>query len=210
MKNFILLLPFLIMACTQTTPSMMNTSSVALSRETVVEQVALDNINDGLLSTLASHYASTGSGPLELTMTYDPTSRSFTAMGAVNELKEISQALRYKGVKNVITQTLAVPDGRPSLMVSYDTVLAHAPPDCVAMPGLANNLTGRDLGQYKFGCGVESMLAQQIARPADLEGNDGLGKRGAKREVGVLSDYASGVPREPLDGIEREDLTSGN
>lgn len=215
MKKFIFTIPLLIMAsaitgCTQTTPSMMNTSSVELSRETVVEQVALENINDGLLSTLASHYSSTGSGPLELTMTYNPTSRSFTAMGAVNELKQINQALRYKGVKNVITQTLAVPEGKPSLMVSYDTVLAHAPSDCAPMPGLANNLTGRDLGTYKFGCGVESMLAQQIARPSDLEGNDGLGTRGAERDVNVLRDYALGVPREPLEGIEREDLTSSN
>lgn len=210
MKKLSLILPFLMMACTQTTPSMMNTSSVEVSRELVVEQIALDNINDSVLSQIAAHHLKTGDGALELTMTYDPISQSFTAMNAVHELKHVRDALRYKGIKNMVTQTLAVPEGKPSLMVSYDTVLAHAPSDCVSMPGLDNNLTGRDLGQYKFGCGVESMLARQIARPSDLEGNAGLGKRGAGRESGVIRDYAAGVPREPLEGIERDDLTSGN
>ena len=210
MKKLSLILPLLMMACTQTTPSMMNTSSVELSREMVVEQIALDDINDPVLNQIASHHLKTGDGALELTMTYDPTSRSFTAMNALHELKNIHNALQYKGVRDMTTQTLAVPDGNPSLMVSYDTVLAHTPSDCTSMPGLENNLTDRDLGQYKFGCGVESMLARQIARPSDLQGNAGLGKRDAAREAGVIRDYAAGVPSEPLQGIEREDLTSGN
>jgi type IV pilus biogenesis protein CpaD/CtpE len=209
MKKFILTLPFLLMACTQTTPSMMNVAPVELSRETVVEQIAIDDVNDALLTHIANHHRKSSNGPLELTMTYDPKSRDFTAMNAVNELKSISKALQYKGVYNMVTQTLAVPEGTASLMVSYDTVMAHAPSNCDPMPGLDNNLTGRDLGNYKFGCGVESMIARQIARPADLEGNSTLSKRDARREAAVVEDYSAGVPREPLEGIEREDLTSG-
>jgi len=205
----LLILPFFLVACTQSTPSMMNVAPVELSRETVVEQIALDDVNDRLLSHLANHHRKSSNGPLELTMTYDPTSKDFTAMNAVNELKGVSKALKYKGVHDMVTQTMAVPEGSPSLMVSYDTVLAHAPSGCDPMPGLNNNITGRDLGDYKFGCGVESMIARQIARPADLEGNATLAKRDARREAAVIDGYAAGIPREPLEGIEREDLTSG-
>lgn len=210
MKKLLFTLPFLLMACTQTTPSMMNVAPVELSRETVVEQIVVEDINDTMLAQIANHHRKSSDSALELTMTYDPTSRSFTAMSAVNELKRISTALRYKGVRNMVTQTLAVPEGKPSLMVSYDIVMAHAPSGCDPMPGLDNNQTSRFLGEYKFGCGVESMIARQIARPADLEGNATLGVRDARRDGNVIEGYSAGVPREPLDGIEREDLTSGN
>lgn len=203
-------LPFILMACTQTTPSMMNTSKPELSRETVVEQIAVEDINDGLLSRIAAHHRKSSNGPLELTITYDPKSKSFTAMKAVNELKHVSEVLKYKGVRNMVTQTLVVPEGNPSLLVSYDTVMAHAPSDCDIMPGLDTNKTGRFLGDYKFGCSVETMFTQQIARPADLEGNATLGKRDARRDSVVVEDYAIGNPRPPLEGIERDDLTSGN
>ncbi len=210
MKKIIVILPFLLIACTQTTPSMMNVSPVELSRETVVEQIPLEEINDGLLAQIANHHQKNSNSPLELTMTYDPKSKNFTAMNAVNELKRINKALRYKGVSNMVTQTVAVPEGNPSLMVSYDTVMAHAPSDCDPMPGLNNNQTGRFLGDYKFGCGVESMIARQIARPSDLEGNATLGPRDSRRDSAVIEEYSAGIPREPLEGIEREDLTSGN
>lgn len=214
MKKILFTLPliasFALIACTQTTPSMMNVSPVELSHETVVEQINVTQINDHMLASIANHHRKSSNGPLELTMTYDPKSRDFTAMSAVNELKKVSKALRYKGVRDMITQTLAVPEGNPSLMVSYDTVTAHAPSDCDPMPGLENNLTGRDLGDYKFGCGVESLIARQIARPSDLEGNVTLAKRDARRDANVVESYSAGVPREPLVGIEREDLSSGN
>lgn len=209
-KLFAVFLSFLLVACTQSTPSMMNVSPVEVAKETVVEQIALEDMNDSTLAQLANHYRKNGQGPLELTMTYDPKARDFTAMGAVNELKKVSHALKYKGVNNMVTQTLAVSEGKPSLMVSYDMIMAYAPSDCTPMPGLDNNLTGRDIGDYKFGCAVESMLARQIARPADLEGNATLGKRDARRESVVIEEYSAGVPRQPLEGIEREDLTSGN
>lgn len=210
MKKLLFTLSFFVIGCTQTTPSMMNVSPVELSQETVVEQINVDHINDALLGNIANHHRKSSNSPLELTMTYDPASRDFTAMSAVNELKKIAKALRYKGVKNMITQTVAVPEGNPSLMVSYDTVTAHTPSGCEPMPGLDNNVTGRDLGTYKFGCGVEGLIAQQIARPRDLEGNASLGRRDARRDAGVVESYSAGIPREPLVGIEREDLSSGN
>lgn len=193
----------------QTTPTMMNMSPVEIAHETILEQIPLANINDKTLSILAQQYHQYGSGVIDLTMAYDPKAKNFTAMKAVHELKRVQLTLNKKGVRDIVAQTLPVPDGQPSLMVSFSIARAQAPSDCGEMPGLKNNKTSRFLGDYKFGCGIESILAQQIARPSDLEGKSEMGMRSGRREAIILDGYSSGVPREPLEGVERADLASG-
>lgn len=211
-KSFVLLTclatPLLTACGPQHTPSMMNTSPVELSRETLLDQIPLKHLNENSLTMLAEQYQRNGNGVLDLTMTYDPKAKDFTAMKALHELKHVRAALNKKGVIDITTQTMAVPGGMPSLMVSYDVVKAQAPSDCTPMPGLDNNETGRFIGDYKFGCGVESLLAKQIARPTDLEGQDGLGKRDARRDSVMIEGYSAGVPNPRLEGVERADLTS--
>ncbi len=202
----ILLGTVLLAACTQSTPSMMNSSRIQLSHETAVEQVPLSELTDTNLTILAKQYRQYGSGPLDLVMTYNPKARDFTAMKAVNELKRVEKVLRQKGVADLTTQTLAVPDGKPSLMVSFDTATALAPADCTPMPGLNDYQTGRFIGDYKFGCGVETAFSKQIARPADLEGNSDMGVRSGRRDANMIEGYSAGVPSAPLEGIERSDL----
>lgn len=142
-------------------------------------------------------------------MAFDPKSKTFTAMSALNKLKEVKMKLSRKGVKNIVTETLAVDGAKPALMISFDSVHAQAPSDCEVMPGVTRNKTTRFLGEYKFGCSVETMLAKQITRPADLEGVGGLDDTGSgRRDSNVIESYAAGVPREPLDTIGRSDLGS--
>ncbi|NQZ13858.1 MAG: hypothetical protein HRT94_03395 [Alphaproteobacteria bacterium] len=196
-------------ACTQNSPSMMNTSPVELQKQTVIEQIPLNQINDVLISALADDYQKLGSGVLELTMAFDPKSKTFTAMNALNKLKEVKTKLARKGVRSVVTETLAVEGAQPMLMVSFDTVQAQAPSDCETMPGLEVNKTTRFIDEYKFGCSVETMLARQIARPSDLEGVDGLDNQdGGRRETNIVDAYAAGAPQPALNTIGRGDLGS--
>lgn len=195
-------------ACTQSTPSMMNTAQVELRRETSVEQIPISEVNETNIAVLADQYRKHGTGPLDLTMTYDPRSKDFTAMNARRALQVVENDLRKSGVKDITAQTLAVPEGHASLMVSYNVVDALPPSNCEPMPGLEHNETGRFIGDYKFGCGVEKMFAKQIARPADLEGNSDMGVSEGRRNTVILENYASGQPQQPLEGIERGDLAS--
>lgn len=197
-------------ACTQTTPSMMNNERVQVTRESLVEQIPLEHLNKNTVAVIANEYNQKGTGEMDLTMTFDPTSKSFTAMNAVNTVKKIQKDLNISGVKATSIQTLAVPGGTPSLVVSFDSMRAQAPKNCDQMPGLDDNQTGRFIGDYKFGCGIETAFSKQIARPSDLYGNGNLAKRDARRESIVVDDYASAQPRTPLEGIERADLASGN
>lgn len=195
-------------ACTQTTSSMMNTSRVQLAQETLIDQIALKDINENSLENLATQYHKYGSGPLDLTMTFDPKAKGFTAMQAVKAVKHVESVLRKKGIQNLMTQTMAVNETSPALLVTFDTVTAMAPDDCQQMPGMESNETSRFIGDYKFGCGVETLFAKQIARPADLNGNAELDTRDARREAIITEAHSSGDPKPRLEGLERGNLSA--
>ena len=208
LKNSLVLLCALIMmgGCTQQIPSIMNNSKPVLANETIVEQIPLAYVNEATLSDLAKMYRQSGANDLDLTMVYDPQSKDFTAMKAVHKLKEVRATLNANGVQNIEAQTLAVPDGTPMLIVSYNAVTAHGPLDCPMIPGMEDRRTDRDLGTYRLGCATETMISKQIARPSDLAGNSELGPRDGRRDSIMLNDYMGGVPRERLEGVERDNL----
>lgn len=207
--SLLLLCTFMLGACAlQHTPSTMNDARVELAHESVVEQIPMSNVNENVLDALANQYDKKANGPLDLTLTYDPESIDYTAMAALHDLKDIKMALQKKGVTDIVTQTLAVPDGKPSLMVTYDMLRAQAPSSCDKMPGLDTNKTGRFIDGYEFGCSVETVFAQQIARPSDLQGNAGMSERAARREAVIVEGQAAGVRNVSLQGLERDMVQS--
>ena len=211
MKNIILALPVLVSlaACApMTTPSMINNSNPQLSKTMMMEQIKLNDLDSQVLSALATHYKRNGLNALDLTMTYDPQSRDFTATSAARELNRIKNYLKTKNIQNITMQTQAIASGTPSLLVSYDMVNAVAPYDCDIMPGLYRGETTRFLGEYKFGCSVDTMLTRQMAHPSDLLGNDVMTKSDGRRQSIILDTHSRGEPKEPIVGVERDDLVA--
>ena len=185
----------------------MSPAKPQLSHSTVMEQIPFNNVHDHSLSAIAGHYLKNGVSALDLTMTYDPHAKTFTAASARHELGHAVDFLKMKGVRDITSQTTAVVEGMPSLLVSYDIVQAHAPQNCTLMPGLNGDGTTRFTDDYRFGCSTQTMIARQIAHPADLQGNGQLGMRDGRREANILQGYSAGIPREKLEGgIERDDL----
>lgn len=202
-------LVIILSACApQTSPSMMNNSEIELSRQTTIEQISVKDVTEERLNRIVEQYHKNSSGALDLTLTYNPKSSDFTAMNANHMLSRVKTGLQKKNVQNITAQILDVIDGTPLLIVSYDVVLAQAPSDCGIMPGLEDHITGRFIGEYKFGCGTQSLIAKQIARPTDLEGNADMDQRDARRESIVIEEYSAGVPRQPIEGVERDSLSS--
>ena len=193
-------------ACTLSSPSMISSSPIQLSETTMMEQVKFEELNSNVLNSLANHYSKNGVSALDLTMTYDPASSNFTAMKAVHELRHVRQYLAKKGIQNVTSQTQAIPKGTPSLLISYDMVQALAPQNCQTMPGLYREKTTRFLGEYKFGCSVDTMVAKQIAHPADLAGNSDMGINSGRRQAAIINGHLKGEPKAPIVGVERGDL----
>lgn len=201
----------LLVACApQSTPSMMNANRIQLQHQVSVQQIPLADINDVTLTLIADDYRRYGSGPLELTMVFDPKSNNFTAMQARNRMREIESNLKGRGIRTINTRTAAVEQGKPSLMLSYESYQAQAPVDCHTMPGVDGYLTTRHIGDYRFGCTTESLLARQIARPADLmgRGGDGMPSDG-RRAANVVEEWRNYGPsnaNRELERIGREDI----
>ncbi len=207
--TFLSAVSLMVMGCAnQSTPSMVNNSRTEMVAETYTDQASVGTVDEATLTVLAYEYGRYGSGPLDLTVTYDPKSKSFTAMKAAEKVKSLESGLRRRGVKNIKTDVLAVNDQPETLMISYQSITSRPPSDCGDMPGLKDGATTRVIGDYKFGCGIESMIARQVYRPSDLQGVGTMEHGDGRRSTNVTERYRLGTPNEPLDGLEREDLVS--
>lgn len=201
----------LLPACArQSTPSMMNPNKPQLVPETALQQRPVKNVNEGYLNYLAEEYSRYGAGSMQLSLSYDPAATNYSAVKAFKDLSRIKSGLESMGVRGISADTVKAEGSEPMLMVSYDAVRAAAPAGCRNMPGFDDGLTTEKVGDYRFGCSVDTMLAKQIYRPGDLNGNaayeDGDGRRAANSV-----EYYRRVERDeaeaPLIRIERGDIS---
>lgn len=211
-KNVLLLL---LMGCSlaacarQSTPSMMNPNKPQLVSETALQQVPVKSVNNGYIYKLADEYERYGTNVMQLSLAYDPNAKNYGAVQAFKDLSRIKSGLEKLGVRGISAETVKAEGTEPMLMVSYDAVRAAAPAGCRNMPGLEDGLTTEKIGDYRFGCSVDSMLAKQIYRPGDLQGyaghDDGDGRRAANSV-----EYYRQVDREEAEGelirIQRTDI----
>jgi len=199
-----------IYGCAQSTPSMMNPHKPELVMSTEIDQIPHHEVDDVYITVLASRYHRYGSGPLSLAMAYDPASRSFTARSAIQKLEEVKYKLKKKGIHSVKTETVPIEGGEAALMVTYDSYHARPPSQCDNMPGFDNNQTTRFIGDYKFGCTIETAFSKQIYRPADLKGvSGGVSDGNGRRAANVVEQYRDYSPEEAeaeLETLEREDI----
>jgi len=198
-------------ACTQTTPSMMNNNNPRLSSETTMQQTPVAAVNDNYIHSLAENFKRYGSSSMQLSLGYDPKSKSYTAMKAFKDLDRIKSQLASLGVQNVTAGTVQAEGSEPTLMISYDGLKATAPDGCTSLPGIDDNQTTRFIGDYKFGCSIDTLTARQIYRPADLKGNDYMGEADGRRTANSLEYYRQ-VPaikgQSQLNQLGQQDMKS--
>jgi len=189
-------------ACTQTTPSMMNSAPLTVSEETIIDQISFDAVTSATIAHMANYYLDNATGALGLALTYDPRSKSFGRSRATKEVAKLADILRHEGVETINTRVMPVANSEPVLVINYDSAVVNGPAGCGETPGLKDYQTGRFIGDYKFGCGVENMFAKQVSDPTDLYGNSGLGPRQARRAAIVVENDAAGVRNTSMQGVE--------
>jgi type IV pilus biogenesis protein CpaD/CtpE len=208
-KNLVRLYSLILPCCLMVSACSMETKTSLTSQRVTIEQsraeiaVPLKEINDHTLIGLVEEYKNYGDGPMHIAVTYDPSSKNFTAMHASNQIAHISDKLRRLNVRNFTTGIQPVEEKNAAeLVLTYDAVTAHAPQDCNMIPGIEGSSTGA--GAYAYGCTIETMLARQIARPRDLMGRGGLAAGDGRREAINVEQYRSYRPNSDLGGYNIE------
>ncbi len=193
----------------QSTPSMMNTSLPRLSEETALLQIPAESVSEGYLYKVSSDYERYGQGEMQLTLVYDPSSKTYTKMNAFKDMASYKETLAKIGVRNMKGEVLEANNIAPTLMISYDSVKAMAPDGCRNMPGFDDGLTTREIGQYRFGCTTDTMLARQIYRPSDLRGVGEADPADGRRSAANAEYYRQVTQDEaeaPLDVYSRDNI----
>lgn len=195
----------------QSTPSMVNTTRPTLAPETMMQQVEVSQISDGFLQSVAEKYKRYGTSTVRLALGYDESSKSYTSMNAFSDLASVKSRLGKMGVKGVVAETAKIEKGgKPVLWVTFDAVTALAPEGCTTMPGVDHNTT-RFMGEYKFGCSIDTITAEQLYRPADLQGNSYMEPGSGRKAQTALESYhtvTDGEANEALNVFERSEIGS--
>jgi type IV pilus biogenesis protein CpaD/CtpE len=209
MKKIFTLLPLVlaISACEMYSESVVSDRRLQVREENVNEQIPTRRANSEYVAKVADDYGQSGNGPLEMTITYDPQSKTNTAMHANDEAVRLSQAFRKQGVKEVLTSILPVREQGPESMVviSYASYQATAPANCGRMTGFDGPILEHD-PDYKLGCTVETVFARQIANPTHLLGESKAPAYSEGRAAANLIDpQRAGALNKPLKGEKASD-----
>ncbi len=150
---------------------------------------------------VGDEYRHYGEGAVDLVVTYDPSSGKNTAGRATNAAVRIAKDLRLNGVKDITTGIMPVSGhgAASAVEISFSTVKAQPPAGCTVMPGIEDRETFI-APDYKGGCTIDTLMARQIARPADLKGREGLDAANGRRQTNIVESYRAGVANSDLGG----------
>lgn len=167
------------------------------------EKVPVAQASEGYLESIAADYERHGNGPFDVTVTYDPASKTNTAMRAGNVASRIGATLHKNGVHDINVSTMPVhaQGGESDVLLAYSSYTAKGPKDCTEMAGL-NYRTVEASPDYKLGCSIDKAMAEQIARPKDLAGRSHVDPdTDGRRNANIVERYRTGTPNEPLEGV---------
>lgn len=167
-------------------------------------------LDAGMVHAIGNYYSRFGNGPVNVVVSYDPQSK-------VNSLPKAEQALAYlktglakngvKDFKGALSAMRGSGDVSTTL-VAFPAITASAPAGCGMMPGYKDPSEGIPSNTnikppYGYGCTIETLLAKQVSRPADLMGQQGFETNGdGRRAERVISTrgYYGDKPNDSLDG----------
>lgn len=189
-------------ACSMREPGNVTLSKARVSSEKIYDEVMLSQADEGYFKALGNHYRKSGDGPVDVTVVYDPKSKTSTAMKANRDAARIVSNLNGEGVRDVRTNILPVMGhgDESEILISYQAYTAQAPEKCTTMPGYKNNELNIT-EEYETGCTIETLLAKQIARPKDMAGQEADSTSDGRRAAVIVDGYRAGEPNDALEGL---------
>ena len=160
-------------------PSQVTDEKIELVRTISDESYVTSELTSEKLAAIAKDYRMNGEGPMSVAVTYDSASTTNTEANATHELARISNTLRAYSVKNVAKEILPAPTtwSVSRTIITYNRLSASMDENCGFNPGFENReeAGSTELHQdYKYGCTIYTLFAEQLANPEDLKGRAGF------------------------------------
>jgi len=202
--SFLMAAAFMVAGCdaiVYNTPSEISTRRVEVHRDSVDLELDTAALSPAFLQNLGQDYRKRGDSSMLVSVTYDPHSSVNTARRASDKAASLAAALNAQGVRNMTVDTLPVADSgeHSRTLISYNALRAAAAPDCdVLEMEMTTDLERME--NYGLGCSIETYLARQVAKPADLLGNDVMDTSQGRYSANSLEPYMSGARNPALEG----------
>jgi type IV pilus biogenesis protein CpaD/CtpE len=155
------------------------------------------SLSDVSAKTILDNYNGGGHGPIELYLAVDKSGVDNSTRKQALRLVRILEEQSDHSVSLKIGRTDQVPDN--NLIVSYNRHAARAGLGCPRLPGIAVSVPLEAAKDYQMGCERDHQLANMVANPDDLLGNDQLDKSSASRQSVVVDRYRSAEEPEELE-----------
>lgn len=195
-------------ACSVHEPNQLSQNQVQAIKGYHEEMIDMRRLDDAARRHIAGQHEKFGNGIMDVTVIFNPSSRTYTASKARSDLNALTGDLYRYGVDQVRADVMPVSGGieHGRVMIAYKSVSAAAPRDCDVMSGLHDRNVEIN-PDYRFGCGRDTLIARQIAKPKHLLGNDDSdGLTEGRRAANIIEGYRSGVTNKALGG----ESASGN
>ncbi len=188
-------------------PTEVSTDRVEVQRENVDLEFDTAALSGPVLQNMAKDYRNRGESGMLVSVTYDPHSSVNTARHASDTASRIAAALNRQGVRNLQVETLPVVDSGDGsrTIVSYAGLKAVPPSSCSNTLDMDMVHDLKRLEEMRLGCTIETHTARQVARPADLLGNDVMENSQGRYSANALEPYMSGQPNRALSGQNASD-----
>lgn len=201
--------------CSVESKPWVNDSRVEIHDDQFTDTFETAKLNNSVIHAIANYYYRYGNGPMNVVVSYDPKSKVNTKAAAEQALVSLRNGLAQNGIEGVrgTTSALSGSGDISTTLISFQALTASAPQGCKMMPGYDNPADDIPNGvngdpPYKYGCTVESLLAKQVSRPADLLGKQGFETNAdGRRQERVISThgYYDDKSNESLDGEKATD-----
>lgn len=209
MKHFLVLLVLpLLAACAMQNPSFVNREKMLVGSEQAAFEKDADKLTKSDIAYLADDIQRRGDGPVEIGIIYPLQKGQERVASAQGNM--IRNLLVQNGVRRPIHLDLQ-PTGKSlpnRVTISYSGLRAIANCNGQIADADADNYTHATDNPYQLGCSRDQYMAQMIARPEDLLGNDATSPAESQRLGKSLETYRAGESATPADatGLSASDV----
>jgi pilus biogenesis lipoprotein CpaD len=198
MKQFLVLLALpLLAACAMKNASFVNQQKMLVVDEQTVFERSADKLTKGDLMNIADDIKRRGNGTVDVAIVYPLQKGQERVASAQGNM--IRNMLTQNGVRQPVRIDLQ-PTGVASpnmVAISYNAVRAGANCNGDIADADADNYTHATDNSYSLGCSRDKYMAQMIARPEDLLGNDTMSPTDSQRLGKSQDTYRAGEPATP-------------